>query len=159
MRAVPIKYFDDGEYMACYNALKVVQANGRRVRVWYGSHQTGNVYPQEYDIMGYISQSTGREPCFLLVNNKRSYGGTALYPDNVVGIQYIDTRDFIYKHSKFNKPEYGVEPLYNDDGIFRCFRVTEKSSNGVVTSYALGLGTYAKAQHLADFMNGLRMVR
>lgn len=156
-RAVSVKYFEDAEYMACYNALKLVQVNKRRVRVWYGSHQTGKVYPQEEEIIGYISELTSKGHCFLLVNNRRSFGGTAIFPENIVGIQYVSTHEFIYKHQKFSKPKYGVDTVFDENGKFKFFKVTETTVEGVTTSYALGLETYAKAKHLAEYMNGTRM--
>lgn len=150
-REVPIRYPDDVEYMAAYNALKAAYYNQIRVRLWYGSHQTGGSYNEEYDIIGYIGKSTGTEPAFLLVFDRRSMGGRAVYPEQLVGVQEVQSKRFLYKHAKFNKPEFF---LFKKSEIL--YEVRAVLGSGEIITWATFTNS-KEAKAYADFMNGKRM--
>lgn len=69
-----------------------------RIRLWYG--EDGSAWPEEYDVTGYLSCSSGIKPCIILVNNRKSLGGGAILADRIVRID--STKGVtLYKHPKF----------------------------------------------------------
>src|SRR3990172_10334999 len=79
----------------------------RCVRLFYGDKETGRDWGEEYDITGTVGRSTGTEPIFLLINNKRCYGGPAILTDSIVRM-FVDRRE-VYVHPLYNQPEYMIK--------------------------------------------------
>lgn len=120
----------------------------RRVRVWYG-HNNGAAWHEEYDIIGYIGRSTGRQPIPLMVNSARSYGGPALLDDCIVRIDDIHDRRTLYKHPNYsNSMERATVRLGNIPNLF--FEVW--IDNEVHARFK----TQSAARRYIDFMTGAR---
>lgn len=136
-------YAANKEYVRCFNAMVKAYSNQKRVRIYYGDQDTGVVWPEEHNTMGYIAKSTGKLHAFILVYNHWSLGGDAIAPRTVVGIQDVKTKQFLYKNEKFYNPRYYVEPN-------ECIvRVNNKKH--------AQCETYTEAVNLASFLNGDRM--
>ena len=58
----------------------------KRVRLFLGEPSTGDVWPEEYDVLGSIGSSMGPVKVPLLIHNARSRGGGAILTHCVVGI-------------------------------------------------------------------------
>lgn len=124
--------------------IESARTNKTRVRVWYGDTTTGEAWPEEFDIMGYIGRSTGREPIPLLVNNARSMGGGALLVDCIVRIDSTDGRN-LYRHPSFSAGNWKITE-YTEQGV-------KVSLNG--NFHAMFLNEH-KARLYIDFMRGGR---
>ena len=86
--------------------LKSLYESHTRVILHYGDTQTGKDWDEVYDIEGYIRKSTGEKPIYILVNNTRAIGGTAILTDAIVKIETSKGRIELYKHSKYHRIPY-----------------------------------------------------
>lgn len=119
-----------------------------RVRIWYGDTETGQAWPEEWDVTGYIGRSTAykeEDKIFLLVNNRRSLGGPGLLMDCIVRIDTTNGRT-LYKHSTFSAGQWG-------------FSVDPDSSEFIVHHNGKAHAKFpdpVKASRYIDFMTGKR---
>jgi hypothetical protein len=62
-----------------------LNANRRRIRIFYGDTSTGKCWNDEHDVIGYVGRTTGiRSP--ILVYNNRSMGGGLILDEHVLKI-------------------------------------------------------------------------
>ena len=87
------------------NAIERAKVTGSRVRVWYGDTTTGKAWPEEYDILGYIGNSTGLVKAPLIIHSKRSTGGPAILDHCVVRID-TTSGTTLYKHPTFDAGDW-----------------------------------------------------
>ena len=92
----------------CYN-------NQCRVRIWYGDTKTGLSWMDEYDVIGTIGRSTGKQKIPLLVKNSRSNGGGGILCHCIIRIDVIGSRRTIYRHPLFNVPMLTVVTNNDND--------------------------------------------
>lgn len=79
--------------------LEGLMGTNRRVRLFYGDKETGEYWGDEYDVTGTIGRSTGPQPIPLLINNRRSMGGSSILTDCVVRM-LVDGRE-VYRHPRY----------------------------------------------------------
>lgn len=113
-----------------------------RVRIFYGDPVTGLDWCETYDTQGYIYKSTGIKPCYILVHNTRSMGGSAILCDNIVKI--TKDKKTIYQTENYHLPKLILE-----------------SEKGRVSVYKDGKGFYSyptkeKAEKFVQFLQGER---
>jgi hypothetical protein len=127
------------------NALTYAHANkrGRRMRFYYGDVKTGLCWNDSYDVMGYVSNSTGETAGLILLNNRRSMGGGILLDHCIIRVDCTTTRTTLYKHPDFHTGlERDENAIYNvKDGI---------------KSLLVIFGEASKAKAYFDFMEGKR---
>jgi hypothetical protein len=78
-----------------------------RVRIFYGDRNTGQLWEDEWDVVGYVGRSQGpaqRVP--LLLCSRRSTGGLAIMVDHIMRL--IVNRQEVYRHPLYVLPEYQV---------------------------------------------------
>ena len=92
----------------CYNSKL-------RIRIWYGDTETGASWLEEYDVMGTIGRSTGKQKIPLLIKNSRSSGGGGILCHCIIRIDVIGSRRTIYEHPLFYVPTLGVYPNLEED--------------------------------------------
>lgn len=90
--------FDSVDVM---EALERANNTDTRIRIWYGDTNTGIVWGEDNDVLGYVGRSTGKIKAPLLIPNKRSMGGGAMAHNSIVRIDTTQGRT-IYKHRSFN---------------------------------------------------------
>ena len=73
-----------------------------RIRLFYGDIHTGRSWNEEYDVMGTIGRTTGNIKIPILVHNKRSLGGGALYLPSVIRIDDIEDKRTLWKLPNFH---------------------------------------------------------
>lgn len=86
-------------------AILTAKSTGARVRVWYGDTVTGEAWPEEYDVTGYVSNSMGPVKIPLLVHSKRSLGGGGMLDHCIVRIDTTDGQT-LYRHPSFNTGDW-----------------------------------------------------
>ena len=124
--------------------LESAKANNTRIRVWCGDTDTGEAWPEEWGVLGYVGRSTGVSPVYLLVNNSRSLGGGELLVQRIVRIDATNGCT-LYRHPSFSAGVWGLSE-YTDSGI----RV---SLNG---QHHATFSTEHKARLYIQFMKGNR---
>lgn len=128
----------------CYN-------NQCRVRIWYGDTKTGLSWMDEYDTMGTIGRSTGKQKIPLLIKNSRSSGGGGILCHCIIRIDVIGSRRTIYEHPLFYVPTLGVYPNLDED--------TKTKYPFIVLKYGAiqaKFKTKKQAKNYIDFMAGKR---
>lgn len=101
-------HFDDETPEGVKRALLTAQRYRLRVRIWYGDMETGEAWPDEYHVLGYIGQSMGPRKVPLLIHNRRSFGGPALLDHCIVRVDTTDGRT-LYKHPRFSAGSYMID--------------------------------------------------
>lgn len=145
-------YFSDKTCLQVKNAIEAVYDIRARIRVYFGDTDTGKVWLEQCDISGTIGRSTGDIKVPLLIANSRSRGGPALLDHCIVGIQVIESRRWLYKHTSFNVPILTIQtPENHHEGL--PYSVVKSDNNEVQANFS----TREKAQRYIDFMYGLRM--
>lgn len=95
---------------AVEDVLEQVRESGERVRIFYGSPMFGTAWPEENEMIGTISRSTGDQKVPLLLPRKDSLGGSSILEHCIVAIK---TRDrWLYKHPKFETGEFEYRMQY-----------------------------------------------
>ena len=92
----------------CYNSKL-------RIRIWYGDTKTGLSWLEDYDTMGTIGRSTGKQKIPLLIKNSRSSGGGGILCHCIIRIDVISSKRTIYEHPLFYVPTLGVYPNLDED--------------------------------------------
>lgn len=110
-------YFDD-----VFNALVKAYKSGERCRLYLGNKETGRVWKEEHNVVGYVRMSTGApyHRCFILVYNNNSLGGVAIIPSMIVAIQEVKSKRYLFKHPKLNFEQITVDgdTVYDESGIY-----------------------------------------
>lgn len=114
--------------------------NHFRVRLVYGDRETGKVWNETYDIMGYIGRSCGSIRIPLLVHNSRSTGGGALLDTCILGIMDTEEKRWLYKADNIN---FGEHSIRQGEG---CFHLFINGDRYVTTE------TEEQAQRFSDFL-------
>ena len=111
--------------------MKVISGLSRetRIRVWYGDNKTGKSWNEENDICGYIGRTTGSKKIPILINNKRSWGGSGILCHAIVKIVRTDNKAVLYEHPNFSQSFFTVQgnEVFSDSEIYgRCkeFHIT-----------------------------------
>ena len=83
--------------------LEQCREDGRRIRVWYGDHDSGLSWGDEH--VGYVSRSMGPNKIPILCHNKRSFGGCGILDDCIVRITLSRKPDenVLYQHRNFTR--------------------------------------------------------
>lgn len=119
-----------------------------RIRIHLGNPETGELWLEEYDVMGYIGRSTGNKPIPLLINNRRSIGGSAILTANILSIQYTTNGQWLYRHPLFKLPEFFV----HETAEKYPWCVRQKPNNNICAYFS----TEQKARNYIAFMRGER---
>jgi len=101
------------------NKLSELYSTGERIRIFYGNSDTGSDWMEQCDIMGIVRKSTGQNPIYILIHNKKSSGGGAILTKNIVKITV--NKKTVYQH-----------PLYNID-------ITKEKFTAKRSKFFLGL--------------------
>ncbi len=128
----------------CYNS-------NLRIRLWYGDTNTGVSWLDEYDVIGTIGRSMGRQKIPLLIKNSRSSGGGGILCHCIIRIDVIGSRRTIYEHPLFNVPTLGVYPNLEED--------TKTKYPFIVLKYGTIQARFKNkkaAYNYVDFMTGER---
>ncbi len=81
----------------------------KRIRLFLGEPTTGEVWPEEYDVIGRIGCSMGPVKVPLLLRTSRSIVGGAILTHCVLGIDRAPGRPW-YRHSRMTLGAWTVQP-------------------------------------------------
>ena len=124
-----------------------------RVRLHLGNVHTGEVWPEEYDVIGRIGRSTGTEKIPLLIKNARSMGGGGILDHCILGIQEVTSKQWLYKANNMQMPSLTItmNPRTSLDPD-RLQYVVEKENKNMAA-----FKTIKQAENYIAFMQGKRM--
>ena len=128
----------------CYN-------NQCRIRIWYGDTKTGVSWMDEYDMMGTIGRSTGKQKIPLMIKNSRSVGGGGILCHCIIRIDVIGSRRTIYEHPLFYVPLLTVA-TNNDNDTKNKYPFIVLKDNELQARFK----SEKQATNYVDFMTGKR---
>lgn len=128
--------------------LERCRKNNTRIRVWYGANN--KVWLEEYNVMGRIGRTNGRIKIPILVNNKRSLGGSELLVQCIVRIDDIEEKKTIYKLDGYEMPNFKIKEVKNNGHILDYLVMKEDKILATFRTF----NTFEKAQNWVDFMLG-----
>lgn len=131
----------------CYN-------NQYHIRLWYGDTDTGLSWLEEYDTMGTIGRSTGKQKIPLLIKNSRSSGGGGVLCHCIIRIDVIGSRRTIYEHPLFNVPLLTVA-ANNDNDTKNKYPFIVSKNNELQARFK----SEKQAKNYIGFMTGERYTR
>ena len=94
--------FDKGTAPEVIKVLERAKARHTRVRLFLGNTETGEVWMEENDIVGYIGNSMGPVKVPILLYNAASIGGGAILTHCIMAIR--DKHRWLYRHPLFKTP-------------------------------------------------------
>lgn len=140
-------YFEPGTPAEVRRILEEYRLNGKRIRLFYGDAETGTDWLDEFDVLGRIGRSTGPLKVPLVIATVRSSGGPAILTRCIVRLIDSASRRELYRHPKYNLPEFTVRILSLNGKAEVC-------ANG--RSYAR-FASPAQAERWIAFMRGESM--
>jgi hypothetical protein len=91
-----------------------------RLRFYWGDPETGLDWGEAFDVTGRIGTTTGRIKMFILVYNRRSYGGQMIMSDHIVRIDWANKkgkdRKIVYC-SKYYHTKDDEKNLFGDNKL------------------------------------------
>ncbi len=150
-------YFPEGTPEDLKKVIEEARLSHERVRLVYASREPatlGRVLLEEYDVLGYIGRSTGREKIPLLLPRRSSSGGGAILLQLLGAVMRTRDSAFLWKRPEGLKlPELRVE--FNAQTkmaeVFDCAPsdAPSNSSQGILVAR---FPTMDKAKRWVDFM-------
>ncbi len=113
MKIVNGTSYHDETPRAVIDKLEDARVSGARIRLFYGDQLTGRCWMEEYDTIGRVGRSTGKEKIPLLIKTSRSFGGGAILDHCIVKIM-VGGRT-VLQHPKFHMPEMTIQLITSTD--------------------------------------------
>jgi hypothetical protein len=95
---------------AVIEALESARSRRQRVRIYLGDAKTGRDWLEECDVTGYIGNSLGPLRVPLLINNRRSTGGSALLDHCIVKIK-VTSGTILYQHPSYHLGTFTIREI------------------------------------------------
>lgn len=143
-------FFNEGtEQPIMEQLLAYMNMNPRpRIRIFYGSTETGVDYCESDSVIGYIGRSFGAKKIPLLIKATNSSGGEMIKTSNIIRIT-IDKKD-VYKHPKYN---CNVDYKQDENGNYVLYKDTEDLSD---REAFMVVKTEESANKAKEFFTGIR---
>lgn len=107
---------------SCCKALERARKEDLRVKLYQGDVETGRLWAEEWDTIGYIGRSTGTNKIPLLLAGKLSHGGGGLLDHCLLAVKDMETGKYLYKSKLFTPPVVQIveskEPGYKYSSLF-----------------------------------------
>lgn len=108
-------YYDKRTPALLVEALETARLAGKRVRLFTGDIETGVEWLDEYDVLGRIGRSMGPHKIPILINNRRSMGGTGILDYCIVKLIF-DGR-VQYQAPNYQAPTFKIIPPKDSDFV------------------------------------------
>lgn len=111
----------DGIYYHAETPVEVVRALNAarqartRIRLRLGDVETGKDWLEEFDVEGYVGNSTGPLKVPLLVHNRRSSGGGAILDHCILRIIETRTGRVLYSHFAYHTGTFAIREIGPDE--------------------------------------------
>ncbi len=137
-------------------ALESARHSGERVRIWLGNAETGEAWPEEWEVLGRVGRSTGPTRAPLLIPNARSCGGGAISTNYVVAVRRTSDRAWLYRHPTFDPGAFTLREV--TDAAMTAKGYTHETIDAAGSLHARFKSETAARRWLA-FMAGERFAR
>jgi len=127
--------------------------SGIRIRIHLGDAETGRIWLEKHDVIGYIGRSTGSQKIPLLIHNRRSIGGSAILDHCILGIQEVTTKQWLYKADNFTMPVLYVDSYHSQKPVGYEYVVSRDDDK----NYQAAFKTFKESDNYIRFMRGERM--
>jgi hypothetical protein len=127
-------------------ALTKAHEDKTKIRIFYGSTDTGQAWCESYGVLGYVKPSPGLESIPLIVRSKRDKGGPMIVMELLVGIFNTDTGQPMYVHKNF---ETGIFTYKEVDNMYVVRRQFSNETRGSMMEM---FETSDKANKYCQFM-------
>ena len=144
-------YFNDETSDKIKECIEYCYKSKLRLRIWYGDTKTGVSWLDEYDTIGTIGRSTGKQKIPLLIKSSRSSGGGGILCHCIIRIDVISSRRTIYRHPLFNVPMLTVA-TNNDNDTKNKYPFIVSKNNELQARFK----SEKQAKNYIDFMLGNR---
>jgi hypothetical protein len=108
-------YFHVATPLEVVRALNAARQAGTRIRIRLGDTATGRDWLEEFDVEGYVGNSTGPLKVPLLLHNRRSHGGGAILDHCIVRIVETRTGRVHYSHPAYHTGTFTVRGIGPDE--------------------------------------------
>ena len=156
-------FYDKGEQRTensynpgLWNILERCRKEHTRCRIWYGNTETGLSWNEEYEVIGYISRSSGSIKIPILLYNKRSVCGSPILDRRIVRIDDIKSKTTLYKNDNFHTSEFSIFCRKEGTEYERKYPYCV-TSDGVMT--LASFSSYKKAMKYIQFLRGERYAK
>ena len=149
--------FDKRTAPEVIKVLEAAKARHVRVRIFLGNTETGEVWMEENDVLGYIGNSMGPVKAPILLYNASSRGGCAILTHRILAIR--DKDRWLYKHPLWKEPKLrqcratGDHPM--PKGYIMGVDHLEDGSWVRVANFK----SVSQADRYVEFMHGWRMAK
>lgn len=140
-----IMNINDKEQIKVNHVLLNARDSHMRIRVFYGDPETGRDWCEEFDTIGYVGKSTGKEPVPLLIPFRNSLGGSPINTEHILKITLsCNPKEVLYQHPNYKKPVTVINSATNSLYI-----------NGkLYSTFEPGTENLKRACRLAAFLEG-----
>lgn len=128
------------------------QSPKQKIRIHLGDKDTGRVWLEEYDVIGYIGRSTGVKPCALLIPSLKADGGGSILTHCILRIQDTKTGRNLYQHENYKKPDLKIAKV-SDDLKAKGYKTAVERDGEMQANFK----SLEKALDYIAFMQGERM--
>jgi hypothetical protein len=101
-------HYPEGVPTKLKDVLEDCRVRERKIRIVLGDPETGKVWLEENDVVGYLGRSTGTQRALLMLSNKSAIGGPAVSVENILGVMHYSVAaaevQFLYAHANLKAP-------------------------------------------------------
>jgi hypothetical protein len=133
--------------------LEEAKTQHTRIRLFLGDTETGEVWMEEHDVVGYVGNSMGPQKVPILLYNASSISGGAILTHCILAVR--DKERWLYKHPKFKVPLLRAcsTPMSVPSGYTVAVDHLKDGSWDRVANF----NTPSQADRYVDFMTGKRI--
>lgn len=143
--------FDEGTPESVKAIIRAEIGTGRALRFHIGNRETGEVWLEEFDVMGILGRTTGILPAPIILKNSASSGGPILLTGCILRIQDVKTKRDLYRAENYKLPALDIVPAPYPDKPEYTHAVYRNGENQAAFKSLKG------AQNYIAFMRGERM--
>ena len=102
--------YDTRTSLEVIQVLESSRTNRRRLHISLGDQETGKDWLEEFETHGYVGRSMGPVKVPLLIANRRSLGGGAIFDHCIVRIRESAGGRVLYQHPTYNHGLIEIRP-------------------------------------------------
>ena len=145
--------FDERTAPEVIKVLEEAKTRHVRVRIFLGNTETGEVWMEEHDVLGYIGNSKGPVKAPILLYNASSRGGCAILTHCILAVR--DKDRWLYKHPLWKEPKLRE----CRDTMPKGYIVGVDHLEGGSWVRVANFKSVSQADRYVEFMHGWRMAK
>jgi hypothetical protein len=165
-------HFHEKTAPAVKRVLEKCRINHDIVRLQMGDPETGRVWLEEMDVVGFIGRSSGTQKVPLIIEPllvskelsdvRSADGGPALLEHHILRIVNVSTGVELYRHPKYEMPHFEVNPNDNDEAykegyLWAVYHLPDRKK--LESQHVAAFKEYDDALEYVAFVSGLKTHR